>query len=363
MNSSTDFISCISPDILRLLKQRLYFMGRSIGLFHFTNRLFRQHLLILAYHGFELDDETLFRPGLFIKQSTFRARLEAIGRSHHRVMPLDDAISNLFKGTLSSKALVITIDDGFYSTYAHAMPLLKTFGFPATVFMTTYYMNINVPIFRLAIQYMFWKTRHTIISLDGACWTSIKQADLTLPELRNTLIWQCIDYGERCHSEKEREGLCLDLAERLGISYTDIQSKRILSLMTAQEVQDISHDGFDIELHTHRHRLPHNNQSDVISEINDNRSALSLINKNFPRHLCYPSGLWNKSHWPWLDSLGIMSSVTCDIGLNDCHTPRHALKRFLDSENVEQIEFDAEIAGYAQCFRRIHALGARPRIS
>ena len=37
--------------------------------------------------------------------------------------------------------MVITIDDGYESTYRHAFPILKRHGFPATVFVYTDFLG------------------------------------------------------------------------------------------------------------------------------------------------------------------------------------------------------------------------------
>ncbi len=56
-----------------------------------------------------------------------------------------------------------------------------------------------------------------------------------------------------------------------------------------------------------------------------------------------------------------MSAVTCEVGTNDRSTPRYGLRRFLDSESVLPIEFEAELSGFAELMRRIRrGLGTEP---
>ena len=73
-------------------------------------------------------------------------------------MTLDEALLRLREGKLKGNEIVITIDDGFYSVYALAVPILQKMGFTATIYVTTYYVTHKNPIFRLVIQYIFWKT-------------------------------------------------------------------------------------------------------------------------------------------------------------------------------------------------------------
>jgi len=51
--------------------------------------------------------------------------------------------------------------------------------------------------------------------------------------------------------------------------------------------------------------------------------------------------------------LGIKSAVTCTSGVNDENTHPYKLKRFLDGENISQIEFEAEMCGFLEICRRL----------
>ena len=57
--------------------------------------------------------------------------------------------------------------------------------------------------------------------------------------------------------------------------------------------------------------------------------------------------------WPWLTEAGVVSATTCDAGLNYRDTPRLALKRFLDAEDVPHIRFEAELAGFKPLLRQV----------
>ncbi len=70
-------------------------------------------------------------------------------------------------------------------------------------------------------------------------------------------------------------------------------------------------------------------------------------------HFCYPSGVYDKTTWPWLDRLGIKSATTVEQGLNFPKAPQLGLKRLLDGQEVQQIEFEAELCGFIEVTRRL----------
>ena len=143
-----------------------------------------------------------------------------------------------------------------------------------------------------------------------------------------------------------------DLGELLVVDFEEICKTRILSLVTGQEISALMADGIDIQLHTHRHRLPSDGLS-MLNELADNRAILEPIVGKELHHFCYPSGNWSPDHWPILAHAGMRSAVTCDTGLNYPGTPVLAWRRFLDGENVAKIEFEAELVGYTELLRRL----------
>src|SRR5579872_7447027 len=142
----------------RRVRNAFLWASRGVGLFSLSRRATRKGLRILCYHGFGDNDETLFRPKLFIRTTSFEQRLQTLRSQGFKILGLEAALQAMRQGCLPDFATVITIDDGFYSTYERASQVLAKFQFPATVYVTTYYCQHQNPIFRLLVQYVFWKT-------------------------------------------------------------------------------------------------------------------------------------------------------------------------------------------------------------
>jgi peptidoglycan/xylan/chitin deacetylase (PgdA/CDA1 family) len=324
------------------------------GLFFLTRSLMKDKLQILCYHGFETVDECSFRPKLFIKKETFTRRLQLISKYGFAVLPLGEALSELRSNKLQKNALVITIDDGFYSVLSVAANILNSYQYPSTLYLTTYYVEKETPIFRLAVQYMFWKTKKKRrIDLTDCVWKNTKYLDLANDKERDRVMWECIQYGENNCSESERVQISRQLSAMLGVDYELLNEGRLLSLLNIDEAKLLSTKGFDIQLHTHRHRFSSDNEMHAQQEILDNREVLGKIVRNPGAHFCYPSGIWNRNQWSWLEKLNVESATTCLPGHNDAESQVFGLTRFLDSEYISEIEFKAELFGFMELARKL----------
>jgi hypothetical protein len=198
---------------------------------------------------------------------------------------------------------------------------------------------------------MFWKTDKQALNLPEDIWPQSGQLSLHDPSEKDKVMWRIIDFGEKRQNEADRIALAHYIAKGLEFDLSDVLNNRTLHIMSEDEVRQMARNGIDIQLHTHRHQFPPNETG--AREIRDNKAVLEPLVSNQLKHFCYPSGAWSAECWPILISEGIDSATTCERGLNDAHTPTLALKRFLDSEDISALEFEAEMAGYIEIFRGI----------
>lgn len=70
-----------------------------------------------------------------VRPSELERQLAWLSR-HRRVLPLDEAVARLDRsGRLPRGVTAVTFDDGFADLEEHALPLLRRYGVPATVFL------------------------------------------------------------------------------------------------------------------------------------------------------------------------------------------------------------------------------------
>jgi len=304
----------------------------------------RKRLLILCYHGISLEDEHLWRPALYMETGKLQEHLELLREYECSVLPLAEALERLRARTLPPRSVAITFDDGMYDFYQQAFPLLKRHSYPATVYLSTYYMSRELPVFNLICSYMLWKRRGDVIP-SGAEIGVHGKLDLRTEIARHSVVTSLMERADREQmSGPKKNDLAAQLAHLLNLDFAAIKSRRILQLMNAREVQEIAQGGADIQLHTHRHRTP--DEEDLfLREIRDNRKCIQEIICKNALHFCYPSGVYRPKFLSWLRQEGIVSATTCDAGLATPQSNWLLLPRFIDNQRRARIDFESWLTG------------------
>lgn len=94
---------------------------------------------VLLYHHILDDfDEPFFRSTTTVPFSQFAREMTYLKENGYTAITPEALLAYVRKEQLlPPKSVLITFDDGLKSTYIYAYPLLKRYGFPATVFMIT----------------------------------------------------------------------------------------------------------------------------------------------------------------------------------------------------------------------------------
>jgi hypothetical protein len=79
------------------------------------------------------------RPTLYITQAKLRERLQSLRDGGYTILPLSEATRRLYEGTLPARSVALTFDDGAIDFERRALPVLREFNAPATLYLTTFY--------------------------------------------------------------------------------------------------------------------------------------------------------------------------------------------------------------------------------
>ncbi len=95
----------------------------------------RKRLPVLYYHA--VDDNIAGLEELFVSPSEFEKQMAFLKDNHYTVITFDQI--HQFKEI--QNPVIITFDDGYENNYTQAYPILKKYGFNATIFLTTGFMD------------------------------------------------------------------------------------------------------------------------------------------------------------------------------------------------------------------------------
>jgi len=239
--------------------------------------------------------------------------------------------------------VVLTVDDGDSSFYLKAWPILRRFGFPATLYWTTYYSTKPYAVFDPMVRYLLWKGRAAPLTIEEiGIQTNLHSADIRRHVFQRIYeVSQAQDWTPAL-----KDAFLEKLSYCLRIDYGRIKQQRILHLISQDEAREMIADGLDVQLHTHRHRVPLD-RSQFQAEISDNARILRAAGASAISHFCYPSGSFAPQFQEWLGASGVVSAATCQPGLVSKGSNLYLLPRFLDNECIGRMEFSSWLSGAA----------------
>jgi peptidoglycan/xylan/chitin deacetylase (PgdA/CDA1 family) len=304
-----------------------------------------ERLLILAYHGISLGDEHEWSPELYIPVDAMRERFAMLRDTGCHVLSLREGLARLASGTLPPRAVALTFDDGTHDFLAAGVPLLREFGFPATVYVTTYYAGTQTPVFRMACRYLFWVGRDRVIEGSGLT-AEGDPLELKTLDHRDAAVERIEKHlaSGNGGTAAEMEALHV-IASRVGVDLPRFLAERRQRIMSPDHIAGLPSDLVEVQLHTHRHRVP----LDPVAfrrEIEDNRRSLAEWRpQGVFDAFCYPSGVTDARFLPWLRDLGIKSAVTCEPGLASARHDPLLLPRVVDTFRLTKLEFGSWLTG------------------
>lgn len=239
------------------------------GMFNVARNLTAHLPRIIMYHGFCGPNEDVPRRMLV---HVLRRQLEYI-KKHYRPLKLCDLVAaRLRDGVYPNRAVVITVDDGYADFYRWALPLLKEFEMPATVFVVTGLLDHNAWIWVDRVRYLYDHARGVPILAE-------EEQDLLIRALKRLSV-------------HEREDRLTELVEETKVSIPT-EAPPNYALMSWEQLREVADSGLiEIGSHTRTHPiLAYVNAEDSWEELHTSRCEIEERLSISVRSFCYPNGM------------------------------------------------------------------------
>jgi peptidoglycan/xylan/chitin deacetylase (PgdA/CDA1 family) len=277
--------------------------------------------MIFRYHRVNDHHDPFFEA---LPVSRFRAQMEHLAKYFHLVS-LDQFIDGQSSGKSKRCSVAITFDDGYRDNFIHAFPILKELGIPATIFLTTGYIESGqLPWydqvrlgFKLTAQPYFSfpaKERpHTDLNTDAA----------RLKAMRQTLSWL------RTTTDENRLSVLPQLFRDLRVP-TDLNLPG--TMLEWNEIRKMSKQGISFGAHTVTHPvLAGLSLTRLEDEIIGSKKTVENRLQIPVRHFAYPFGKhvdFDCTAKKIVEVAGFSTAVTTITGVNDTAQDPLELKRF-----------------------------------
>jgi peptidoglycan/xylan/chitin deacetylase (PgdA/CDA1 family) len=310
----------------------------------------QSRLRILCYHGIWAAPGPHFGNKLFMSPEKFEARLALIKSLGLEVMPMREAVLALRKGRLPPRAAVITIDDGWATTFSHMLPALERCGFPATIYVQTARIEARSPVADVALRYAFEHTSMKAMSLSGMAFgTSSGLASLSVEhEGDKARVYGMLEELFASTPLREHRALLEKVFQRLGVDMEPLARCKAFDLCDESALVEADAKGFEIALHTHTHGLGDFSVERVTAEIEQNRASLARIlgrpSDTF-RHFCWPSGEYTPQAVSHVQATGIDLATSCELDLASAESNPLLLPRILDGQGTTDEGFLVAVSG------------------
>jgi peptidoglycan/xylan/chitin deacetylase (PgdA/CDA1 family) len=236
------------------------------------------------------------------------------------VLSLHEALAALDAGCLPPRTVCITFDDGYRSTHDLALPILKEFNFPATVFVTSGYVGEGSMWNDRILEAVRMMNQHQLDLRD----TGLGVYPLTTIDDRNRAIAALTEQAKYL-APPLRHTLVERLDQLAGIGPQG-------PMLTADMIRALSRQGVEIGAHTVSHPiLTSLADATAMHEIAESKRQLEAIVGKAVRYFAYPNGKhgmdFDERHVAMARQAGFAAAFTTALGAAAAADDRFALPR------------------------------------
>ena len=274
---------------------------------------------------------------------------------NYNVISLSSYIDALINNKDTYKSIVFTVDDGYRNFYLNAYEVFKEYGYPATVFITSDFIEGKLFFWWDTIEYVINHSSKKEINLSIVNFDKINIKDA---DRKAISISDVVDY---CKTLKNYDKLALikELVDEMEVDISD-QPQNEYAPLKWGEICEMKEHGIEFYPHTKTH--PIISKMPLTQKIEELAVPKKIIEDKLGTNaniFCYPNGEANdfdEETISVLKSLNYIAAVTGTPGLDNTNdkTDMYRIRRF--GLTSDPICFKQYICGLENLKRKIFGL-------
>jgi len=243
-------------------------------------------------------------PGMFVTPKSFRLQLEFLAERYN-VIPLEDYVTQTLEDRLEPGSISLTFDDGWKDFKDLAAPVLEEFGFTATVFLPTSFIDSKE---------LFWTDKLSLAV--GNC------PDKLVELFSDYKIFTPAD-GPNPDSLLSRKNMTLERAIFTLRAASPVNRGRIIAelekelpeierqFLNWKEINQLADRGFTFGSHSHLHRASTEvESSDLEQDFKKSKETLSSkLTSGKLDIFCYPGGYYDSATQEVASTVGFTAAM------------------------------------------------------
>jgi peptidoglycan/xylan/chitin deacetylase (PgdA/CDA1 family) len=276
-------------------------------------------LLILIYHRVPLQPDPMFPLETCAERFDWQMRML---RRHCSPISLGEGVRRLRAGSLPSRAVAVTFDDGYSDNATVALPILRRHQVPATFFIATGFIDGG----RMWNDTVIEAVRRSSGSALDLRSLGLGVEPLGEAAARGALAQKILRTVKHLHPS-ERRARIESLRAQVGASLPDDL------MMTSIQVRGLTEAGMEVGGHTINHPILRTlSEEEATAEIRGNRLRLEQISGMPVTAFAYPNGRpgddYTNRDRDLVESLGFDHAVSTTLGAATSGSDLFQLPRF-----------------------------------
>ena len=267
--------------MLKNLLKKIYISKYIVPIINILGRPWRGKGAILMYHRVIPDNQIKkeLDSGLAVSCSSFENQMKAL-KETHKICSIDDFIYGLENNSQDFK-VVVTFDDGYKDNLNYALPILEKLKIPASIYITTRFLNNNVD--------MWWYELHYFIQ-------NSSKINFNYNDKNFNFVLKNKKDKAKAYNKLKKLFLNLKIKEQkiLIEKITNSKSRENYSsiCLNEEEVKKLDkHPLITIGSHGHNHlNLKILSDDEIKKEVNQSLEILKNVLGHEIEHYCYPYG-------------------------------------------------------------------------